>query len=185
MEHVPELQTAVRNKVIMQKYYNYRLAIRKGFSAIHRPGKLFQQYIVDAYVKVEDCRLNYIKNNQAQLRVALYSGLMNHLARCDGDRIPSVPVILPSSFSGSPKNMQQSYQDAMAIVAKYGKPDLFLTYTCNPKSHEITSNLGPNESAKNRPDLVARVYKAHLNELMNGIRDRDILGVPVAHVHVI
>ena len=53
---------------------------------------------------------------------------------------PGIPVVLPSSFSGSPRAMQQNYQDAMAIVAKYGKPDLFLTYTCNPKIREITEN---------------------------------------------
>ena len=40
-------------------------------------------------------------------------------------------VILPSSFRGSPRVLLQNYQDAMAIVAKYGKPDLFITFTCN------------------------------------------------------
>jgi len=35
-------------------------------------------------------------------------------------------VILPSSFIGSPRNMMQNYQDAMAIVSKLGKPDLLL-----------------------------------------------------------
>ena len=50
-------------------------------------------------------------------------------------------VILPSSFHGSPRNMQQEYQDAMAIVSAMGKPDLFLTMTCNPKWREIQENL--------------------------------------------
>ena len=36
------------------------------------------------------------------------------------------PVILPSSFQGSPRNMQQNYQDAMSIVTRYGKPDVLL-----------------------------------------------------------
>jgi len=60
--------------------------------------------------------------------------LMNHLDNHGKNNVhPGLPVILPSSFSGSPRAMQQLYQDAMAIVAKYGKPDLFVTYTCNPK----------------------------------------------------
>ena len=63
--------------------------------------------------------------------MALYSGLVDLLARPDGDGNPSMPVILTSSLSGSQRNLQQSYQDVMAIVAKHGKPDLFLTYTCN------------------------------------------------------
>ena len=99
---------------------------------------------------------------------------------------PGVPVILPSSFSGSPRAMQQNYQDAMAIVAKYGKPDLqFVTYTCNPKVKEIVENLRDGERPEHQPDLVSRVYHLHLAELLRDIKDRHVLGVPVAHVHVI
>ncbi|XP_076058585.1 uncharacterized protein LOC143035603 [Oratosquilla oratoria] len=169
----------------MQEFYAYHLAIRGGFSPIHSGGKLFQQYIVDAYVKVEGCRLKFIAENQAQLRVAMYSGLMDHLARNNENKDPGVPVILPSSFTGSPRNMQQCYQDAMAIVCKYGRPDLFITYTCNPKCREITENLQPHETAQNRPDLLARVFKQHVNELMIDIKDRHVLGVPIAAIHVI
>jgi len=39
--------------------------------------------------------------------------------------------------------MLQNYQDAMAIVNKFGKPNLFITMTCNPKWHEIEENLLP------------------------------------------
>jgi hypothetical protein len=64
--------------------------------------------------------------------------------------------ILPSSFSGSPRNMQELYQDAMAIVNKFGKPALFVTTTCNPKWKDITDNLLEHQRSVNRPDLVAR-----------------------------
>ena len=74
MQHVAEFRTATRNRLTMQQFYAYRLAIRDGFSPIHRSGKLFQQYLVDAYVKTEGCRLLFIRNNQRQLRVDLYSG---------------------------------------------------------------------------------------------------------------
>ncbi|XP_076035366.1 uncharacterized protein LOC143021643 [Oratosquilla oratoria] len=109
----------------------------------------------------------------------------DHLARNNENEDPGVPVILPSSFTGSPRNMQQCYQDAMAIVCKYGRPDLSITYTCNPKCREVTENLQPHETAQNRPDLLARVFKQHLNELMIDIKDRHVLGVPIAAIHVI
>ncbi|QQP49956.1 ATP-dependent DNA helicase [Caligus rogercresseyi] len=76
--------------------------------------------------------------------------------------------------------MQQNYQDAMAIVAKYGNPDLFLTYTCNPKAQEITENLRDHERYEHRPDLVSIVYHLHLAQLQQDIKDRHVLGVPVA-----
>ena len=31
------------------------------------------------------------------------------------------------SMTGSPRNMHQNYYDAMAIVARFGKPDYFIT----------------------------------------------------------
>ena len=43
------------------------------------------------------------------------------------------PIILASSFTGGPRAMLQKYQDTMTICRKYGKPDLFITKTCNPK----------------------------------------------------
>ncbi len=81
--------------------------------------------------------------------------------------------------------MSQKYQDAMAIVRKYGRPDLFITFTCNPKWKEITENLLEGQSADMRPDLVARVFSLKLKRLLKDIKKKHIFGVPVAHVHVI
>lgn len=74
IKHTAGRRTSSRNKVTMKQYYAYRLTIRRGFNPIHQAGKLFQQYAVDAYVKTEGCRLFFIRMNQAQLRVDLYSG---------------------------------------------------------------------------------------------------------------
>ena len=63
--------------------------------------------------------------------------------------------------------MQQNYQDAMAIVSKFGKPDLFLTFTCNPKCQAITENLPDGVKVEDRPDLVAQVFKWQLRTYMN------------------
>ena len=110
---------------------------------------------------------------------ALYDlnvGPMDHLHREDSNlgMQPGVPVVLPSSFSGSPRAVQQNYQDAMSIVAKYDRPDLFLTYTCNPRSRVITENLRPGERPEHRPDLVSRVYKLHLTQLLHDIKDEHV-----------
>ncbi|CAB4474440.1 unnamed protein product [Rhizophagus irregularis] len=44
--------------------------------------------------------------------------------------------------------MQQLYQDSMAIVREYEKPDLFITITCNPNWPKITNELLPNQKAR-------------------------------------
>ncbi len=65
--------------------------------------------------------------------------------------------------------MQQNFQDAMAIVRQFGKPDLFVTMTCNPKWVEIHENLQHGQKAENRPDLVARVFNMKLKEILQDI----------------
>ena len=100
LQHTQEHRTASRFKVTMLQYYSYRMAIRTTFSAIHHGGKLFQQYLVDAYVKTEGTRLDWIRHNQRQLRVEYYCGLMDHLNNqaVDLGVHPGRMVILPSSF---------------------------------------------------------------------------------------
>jgi hypothetical protein len=160
-----------RVRISQMQYYGHRLSIRDEFNPFLSAGKLTQQYFVDAYVKTEANRLNYIQFNQSKLRVEKYTGLMDHLqsdAAAQG-LLPGRTVILPSSFQGSPRNMAQNYQDAMAIVRKFGKPDYFITMTCNPKWPEITENLQHGQAAEFRPDLVARVFKIKLEELLADI----------------
>ena len=62
-------------------------------------GKLTQQYIVDAWSKIEGERLKYIRTKQRRLRTEMYCGLMDHIrSRAEKDNIkPRKMVILPSS----------------------------------------------------------------------------------------
>jgi hypothetical protein len=170
----------------MLQFYSYRLAIRQTFSAIHYAGKLFQQYIVDAYVKTEQNRLAFHRQNQKALQVELYQGLMDHLANeaVIAELKPGRVIILTSSFQGGPRAMQQNYQDAMAIVRKYGKPDLFITFTCNPAWREIEEHLFPGQAPSSRPDLITRVFKLKLDELIDDLFKKHILGRIIAHVFV-
>ena len=62
--------------------------------------------------------------------------------------------------------MHMNYQDAMAVVRRYGKPDYFITFTASPAWPEISENLPPGEHAVNRPDLVARVFHLKLKALL-------------------
>ncbi|KAL0366886.1 UNVERIFIED_CONTAM: hypothetical protein Sradi_3578700 [Sesamum radiatum] len=81
--------------------------------------------------------------------------------------------------------MFQRYQDAMAIVQKFGKPDIFLTMTCSPSWEEIKIELLPGQTSQDRPDLLTRIFRAKCEELKEDIFHRGILGKAVAHVQVI
>ncbi|GAA0167974.1 hypothetical protein LIER_22798 [Lithospermum erythrorhizon] len=60
----------------------------------------------------------------------------------------------------------------MALVQEFGQPDLFVTMTYNPNWLEIKEHLQPGEEAHNRPDLLARVFKAKLSILHEKIMSR-------------
>jgi hypothetical protein len=76
-------------------------------------------------------------------------------------------------------------KDAMAMVAKFGRPDLFLTITSNPKWLDLINNIPEYDDINFRPDLIARIFKLYLAELLIDIKDRHIFGVAVAHIHVV
>ncbi|XP_065639622.1 uncharacterized protein LOC136072347 [Hydra vulgaris] len=185
--HNPERATLVRNHVTLSQFYNYRLSVRQFFCSLFYGKKLFQQYAVDAYVKIEGQRLAFIRNNQNKLRSEQCDALHEHINNIANDRNirPGRVVVLPSSYVGSPRALKENFEDAMAIIKKYGKPDLFITFTCNPKWREITENLYPGQNANDRPDLVTRVFKLKLNNLLNDIFKHGVLGKVVTHVQVI
>uniref|UniRef100_A0A453JUW2 Helitron helicase-like domain-containing protein n=1 Tax=Aegilops tauschii subsp. strangulata TaxID=200361 RepID=A0A453JUW2_AEGTS len=81
--------------------------------------------------------------------------------------------------------MRRRYMDAMALVRRYGKPDIFLTMTCNPNWDEIRQELYPGQTPQDRPDLVVRVFRAKLEELKNKLLKKDILGKVRAYVYVV
>lgn len=164
-----------RDKVTMLQFASYRLALRDNeFSFLHHAKKLFLQWIVDMYVRIEGGRLHFIRENQASLRSDLYRNLTDHFVAIQNNQnIANVPlgrrVILPTSFTGSPRNMHQNYLDAMSIVAQFGKPSLFITMTCNPNWPEIVELCGLHEPSNFRPEIVVRVFNAKLKELIDVI----------------
>ncbi|EGT35548.1 hypothetical protein CAEBREN_00452 [Caenorhabditis brenneri] len=172
-----------RENITMVEFYAHRLHVRKEFSPLFHAGKLFQQFVVDVWTRVEQNRLNFIKSNQALLRSEHLRGLQDYVAGEENG--PIGRIILPASHSGSPRDMVQQYQDAMTVVSRYGKPDFFLTMTCNPKWREIQECLAPGQVAVDRPDVVARVFKLKVDELRNDLFKRNVLGRVLAYIFVV
>ena len=85
-------------------------------------------------------------------------------------------IILPFSFSGSPQYLHMKYQDSIAMVLEYIKPDHFIIFICNPQWNEITYNISKYQSVKQRPDLVAREFRLKYKDLIRDIVVRQIFG---------
>lgn len=159
---------------------------------MHYYGKLFQQYFVDSYAKMEHFRLDFLRYQQQQLRVELYSGPTDALYRDfpgeNGDvgRMISRRAILPSTHVGSPRYMHQLYRDAMAIVTAHGKPDSSLRSPATrigQRSGELF--LGNGQRSPDRPDVIVRVFHEKLKMIMADITDNGVLGRVKSWMYVI
>ncbi|XP_026433135.1 uncharacterized protein LOC113330554 [Papaver somniferum] len=171
-------------RISCRAYYAYMLQIRENRDSILlRGGKLLQQYVVDNYVKISTTQLRWVRDNQRTFRADWYSGVLDAMDSNTSDI--GQRVILPPSYTGSPRDMHQRYHDAMALVQKYGKPDLFITMTCNPNWEEIQRELKPRQQAHDRPDLTMRFFHATFEELKVDLFTKGVLGKVAAHVHVI
>ncbi|XP_074293065.1 uncharacterized protein LOC141619971 [Silene latifolia] len=150
-----------------------------------RGGRSLQQYVVDMYVKIENTRLDYFRNNQETIRAELYQGIIDTVGNgeCRATNVGK-RVILPPTFLGGPRDMKKRYLNSMALVHRFGKPDLFVTMTCNAGWPEIKELLTAGEEAQNRPDLVARVFRAKLLAFKKQIVEKRTFGEVAAYVYV-
>jgi len=213
----------------------------------HAGGRLFQQWCVDVFTRIEGERVDWCRRNQPMLRCETLQGLADYVeggvvhsspgagahqpcpeaaSVADPDFPGSAPswsqrdfatqasasggphlnphadelksedapfpkcapgrrIILPPSYSGSPRELRQCYLDAMAIVQRFGKPDLFITMTANPAWPEIVANLRPGEVAASRPDLTSRVFRLKLKALMDNLVKDGVMGRSVAFTYAV
>jgi len=112
---------------------------------------------------------------------------------------PKNESYLPSSVHGSPHHMAALAKNALILVSEFGCPHVFLTLTCNPKWPEIMAQLLDGQTAFDRPEVTAAVFKSRLDlmKIRNGkyIDGRELIytfhvieyqyrGLPHAHLVV-
>ncbi|XP_071674427.1 uncharacterized protein [Lolium perenne] len=143
-------------------------------------GRLSARSQVDSFACVEEGRLTYIANHQDDFRCEHFQGVADAVGKgnLDGSTIGK-KRILPASFSGGDRYQQQNFQDLVAISVECMVPRaLFPTFTCFPKWPEIKEALllEPGQKYTDRSDIICRVYKMKLDELVADIAGGQIFG---------
>jgi hypothetical protein len=173
----PTTKQPMQKTMSSMQFYSFHLMPRQGDNnVLLRFKDLLSQFIVDMYVKIESERLAFICTHQRQLRAESYIHLQDAIREDGGVANAGQLVILPSTFTGGPRYMHEHTQDAMTYVRKFGTPDLFITFTCNPKWPDIRSNLFPGQEAKDRHDIVSRVFRLKVVRLMSVIKQLYAFG---------
>jgi uncharacterized protein YnzC (UPF0291/DUF896 family) len=133
-------------------------------------GRLSKQAIVDARAMEDEDRLGYIARNQDKLRADYLQGVFHPVEKgLSEENHIGKRVLLSSSHVSSRGYIVQNYHDGIAICRVYGPPDLFITFTCNPKWPEIVLAILPGEQANDRPDIIVRVFRIKLEQLLQDI----------------
>ena len=148
-------------------------------------GRLFQQFDVDAFTCSEAIRLMWVKNKQEKLRIELHIRLNDSIMRADTTPASArTRFVLPSSFTGSPRYMIENYQDAMVICRWASYPDLFITFTCTAKwpKIELFMSRKPGQKVEDRPNVIARVFKIKLDQLLNDLKYGQYFGRVIASI---
>lgn len=171
-----------RRAVTAREYYNYLCHFRDqtGDSVVRTPEntrdvifygrRLFEQWLCDQWTKVEDNKLHWVRTHQQQIRADLYQNLEDALDNDEDLAQSGRRVILPSSFTGSPRNLHQRFLDVMAMTHQFGPPHLFITMTANPNWDEVQEALKPGQSPRDRADIINRIFQMKKNRLMNLIK---------------
>ena len=142
------------------------------FVAFRQLAWLYQEYICDMFSRMQEERLCYHEVN-------------NEGGQCNERKAITKVNKLPSSWIGGEAHRRKMQRDAFCLVRSKGSPSFFLMCTANPTWPEIQREMKPNEKAHDRPDLVARIFKIKLKQLLADMWAGKCFGTAVYVVGVI
>jgi hypothetical protein len=177
----------VLGKMHMLEWARYLLMRRSEASLLHLCGKLSLEFLCDVWSTIECRNLSYLASSsiQSQFRSSRFSTLMDQL-HSDGSRNLrrlGVPVLLPSSFAGSPRWYHALFHDALALPSATHLPDLFITVTFNPEWPELNRILPAHSNIHDHPDVVARVFWMRFSRIMKDVVDHGVFGKVISYCY--
>jgi hypothetical protein len=139
---------------------------------------------VVCYKKNVARNLKFLKMNQRNLSAQNYGTLQDKLFTDNfnegGEGIRGEGnVVLPSSYVGSPRYTSGKFCDALYICTILGCPSFFIAFTANPKRPEIIGAIretSPTTTSSDRADIIARIFKFKLDELMHDLMHKHVMG---------
>ena len=173
------------------KYFAFLLSVRnRDVDYLFQMGRLFQEFVIFGRMIIDNSRLMYQLTHQKELRAETYCSLREEVERrmregTGNHGAVGKKIVLSPSFEGGKRRWNLRYQNGMAIVRHFRKPDIFLTYTFPPNTPELVAELLPGQSPQDRPDLVARAFEVKKNLLLNEIIKGGVFGRIVGYISVV
>ncbi len=174
-------------RITPREFYCFHLMQRTEIpNFLQRSCRLFQEFLLSGWMLTESQRLHYQRTHQDTLRADKYKNVQAAVRNPNNDdNIQIGRKVLASSFTGGPRWYTGKYEDAMALVKEFNKPDYFITMTTNPEWPEIKNSLSDDQKPQDRPDIVSRVFNLKLKQLLNDLISGSAFGQVVAHLAVV
>ena len=163
-------------------------------SYMQRSGRLWQEYTVARYSFQLNNELMYHARNQKTMKVHTWEAYRKFQERKQQNQAadPSVSpghfIKIMPSFIGGPSDLANRNHDAMAMVRRLGpRPDIFLTFTCNPLWEELVEekNRRGVANVNDIPLVLGRVFSQRFQALMNDIVKLGIFGQVVGYTYAV
>ncbi|GJZ88317.1 helicase-like protein, partial [Tanacetum coccineum] len=106
-----------------------------------------------------------------KVTTTIVTGIAKPLANFDLGEPGWHSKISIDEITGDEENIEEDSK-----VQDDGKPDIFLTMTCNPNWLEIQTELLLGQAVPDRPYLLSRVFRAKLEDLKEQLFERHVLG---------
>ena len=186
--HCWDAQRGCQRRVTLLEWSRHLLMHRRAPTFVQRCERLALEYYCDLYAQYEArlAAFHQLPRQQALYRGATYRAMHDQFQRdvVGNANLSNLgkPMVLPSSFVGSPRYYYQLYLDAMALPLRYHKPDLFITITCNPCWPEISRAIPDNSHWRYHPDIVGRVFMLKFASILQEITVTQIFGPVLAYV---
>jgi hypothetical protein len=162
--------------ISLTEYMRFKLMHRDCPTHVQQCERLALEYYCDAWAQVEARSMAFHKlaSQQAKYHAASAKVIIDQLGVDNANQI-GTPIILPASYPNSPRYYHNLYLDAVALPRRFGKPDLFITMTCNPNWVEIKDGIPNGSHWKHHPDIVARVFNLKLHALLDVVIKKKLI----------
>ena len=175
-----------RQRVTMAQFVRFHCYERPQWTPIVGGGAEFLQWVTESAHKIQHNRLVLYREPEMQkkFRIETFRGLQDYVnKKCAEQGVAAGKMILmPPNYRGSHRDMANTFQNAMCMVQQLGLPTYFITITMN--ADHIKQYIHDYETKEERVDLSDRYFELMLENLLDEIENKKILGTSIGRVYV-
>ena len=148
--------------------------------------RLFQHFLMNAFVCVKLNNFNFVRFNHQFLRVDFYRNLMNQSNQnYEFNDIDQKMTILSSNHTKFSRYMKIKKQNVFALIRKFNKFIFFIIFICNSHSDEFKRIFFTIVDIVNRFESMIKMFQLKFKKFLRDFIERHVIKIINAHIYVI